>query len=98
MKEIVKTVWKCNYCDDTVISSSAERHQMDRCECGRSSYDLEDGYARVSGCISAIHTEILDLEGNVKETIMYCPSCHNILPDHKLTCMYNVNSPLKISL
>jgi len=53
----IKLTWKCNKCEDIVISYSNERHTMNFCKCGKSAVDLEQWYQRNMGSISIIKRE-----------------------------------------
>jgi len=54
MKNTIRLTWKCNYCNDVVISYSNLRHDMNMCDCGKSGVDLEEGYQRNMGDIQEI--------------------------------------------
>ena len=45
----MKIVWFCKHCNWVSISDSSMKHCMDVCKCGKTSLDLEEGYARMSG-------------------------------------------------
>lgn len=49
MKESIRLIWKCNFCEDVVVSYSNIRHEMNHCDCGKSAIDLEEGYQRGHG-------------------------------------------------
>ncbi len=50
----MKVFWKCNYCNDVVVSDSKKSHEMDYCKCGKSAMDLEEVYSRQMGDIKII--------------------------------------------
>jgi len=52
--ETIRLIWKCNSCDDVVISYSNIQWDMNSCECGKSAVDLEEQYQRVLGDITEI--------------------------------------------
>lgn len=54
MKEPIRLIWQCEYCNDVVVSYSHLRHDMNWCECGKSAVDLEDGYQRGAGKVKDI--------------------------------------------
>ena len=41
--------WRCPECGDFVTSDPMKHHQMDTCECGKTSVDLEQHYCRTIG-------------------------------------------------
>lgn len=45
----MKIKWQCTLCDDIVESDSKVTHQMDVCKCGKTGFDLEEGYSRGMG-------------------------------------------------
>lgn len=51
MKDLNTTrwIWRCVSCDDVVVSYSHIRHNMNTCECGKTSVDLEEHYCRTVG-------------------------------------------------
>ena len=53
----IKLTWQCGYCNDTVISYSNRRHDMNYCKCGKSAVDLEEWYQRNAGSIKEISRE-----------------------------------------
>jgi len=58
---MIRIIWKCNFCDDVVVSYSHLRHDMNTCDCGKSSFDLEEGYCRTNGDIERLSTkELID--------------------------------------
>ena len=54
MKKIIRLIWKCNHCEDVVISYSHLRHDMNVCECCKSGVDLEQNYQKGFGDIEEI--------------------------------------------
>ena len=58
MEGCIRLIWKCNYCNDVVISYSAIKHDMNTCDCGMSFVDLEEYYMRVTGDIKEISKKI----------------------------------------
>ena len=50
----IKLKWKCEDCEDIVISYSHLKHTMDYCECGKSAVDLEEYYQRNIGKVKEI--------------------------------------------
>lgn len=42
-------IWKCGICKSIQVSNSKQRHQMDSCECGSISLDLEEYGCRLVG-------------------------------------------------
>ena len=75
MENCIRLIWQCNYCDDTVISYSAIKHEMNTCNCGRSFVDLEEHYMRVTGDIKEISKKIfknktwIQMEEDKKEEV-----------------------------
>ena len=50
----IRLTWKCEDCEDVVISYSHLKHTMDYCECGKSAVDLEEHYQRNIGNVKEI--------------------------------------------
>lgn len=50
----IRLIWKCELCEDIVISYSHIRHDMNTCECGKSAIDLEEFYQRSMGKIQEL--------------------------------------------
>ena len=57
MSKDIRWVWECKTCEDKVISYSEQRHTMNTCKCGKSSVDLEVGYARAMGDVEVLNIE-----------------------------------------
>ena len=47
-------VWRCGECKDIVVSYSHLRHDMNFCDCGKSSVDLEEHYCRQMGLVEVL--------------------------------------------
>lgn len=45
----VKIAWACKHCGWLQVSDSREHNQQDTCVCQKTSFDLEEGYSRVTG-------------------------------------------------
>jgi len=41
--------WKCELCEDVLVSNSMRRHKMDWCSCRKTAMDLEEHYCRYVG-------------------------------------------------
>lgn len=52
VKMILK--WKCNECGDILHSDWDKPRKMDWCKCGKAAVDLEHGYTRTVGSITAL--------------------------------------------
>lgn len=46
--------WKCDICNDIVVSDSREKHTMNYCRCKLSAVDLEEDYSREIGAVHII--------------------------------------------
>lgn len=51
---MTRMIWQCNDCMDIVVSYSHLRHDMNWCECKKSSIDLEEDYCRGVGSITTL--------------------------------------------
>lgn len=58
MEGSIRLIWKCNHCNDVVISYSHLRHDMNVCECCKSGVDLEEHYQRGFGDIKDISRKV----------------------------------------
>jgi len=63
-----RLIWKCNLCDDVVVSYSRLRHQMNWCDCGKTAVDYEEEYSRGVGDPRTISEKIKIKEKWVKVT------------------------------
>ena len=50
----IRLKWKCEDCEDVVISYSHLKHTVNYCECGKSAVDLEEHYQRNIGNVKEI--------------------------------------------
>ena len=44
-----RLIWKCELCEDVIVSHSHLRHTLDTCDCGKTSVDMEEFYTRILG-------------------------------------------------
>ena len=44
-----RLIWQCPKCSDVVLSYNHLRHDMNTCDCGATSVDLEEHYMRTVG-------------------------------------------------
>lgn len=59
-KGTIRYIWECTACNDIVISYSHLTHEMNSCDKGCSSVDLEEDYHRVIGEIEVVSTKEWD--------------------------------------
>ena len=52
MKDTIRLIWQCKYCNDTVISYS--NSQITYCDCGKSAVDMDLHTTGVTGAIIEI--------------------------------------------
>lgn len=50
----IRLIWKCEECEDIVVSYSHLKHDMNYCECSKSAVDLEEYYQRDKGKVKYI--------------------------------------------
>jgi hypothetical protein len=41
--------WKCQLCNDEIVSDRREHHKMNYCKCKKSAVDAEEHYVRALG-------------------------------------------------
>tara|TARA_R110000772_G_scaffold238560_1_gene350547 strand:+ start:511 stop:717 length:207 start_codon:yes stop_codon:yes gene_type:complete len=54
MKKKIRLIWKCEECEDVVVSYSHLRYDMNNCDCAKSAVDLEEHYQRSMGKVKEI--------------------------------------------
>jgi len=55
-----RLIWQCPKCSDVVLSYSHLRHDMNTCDCGATSVDLEEHYSRTIGEPVVISQKVLE--------------------------------------
>jgi len=58
--KITRLIWQCPKCSDVVLSYSHLRHDMNTCDCGATSVDLEEHYSRTIGAPVVISQKVLE--------------------------------------